>query len=139
MANETLVYHPPKKEPSFFNGLFLLGAVAGAAIGLSVGGPAAIFWWTTGSAIANGIAGYAMEERVQRGGMKGESDKTFFNAAFWTGLIAFGLVGAIGGGLPWAMGSALIGATTFGLVEQASSRQINNLAATQKLLRQLAH
>ncbi len=83
MAQETLTYHPPKKEPSFINMYTFIGAIAFATSPM-----VAAF-----GAVAGSIIGKSIEKHQQEHGIKARKpDGSILNGTALMGAAAFALL-----------------------------------------------
>jgi predicted lipid-binding transport protein (Tim44 family) len=138
MASDTLVYHPPKKEPSFFNPSFWSSMMVGVILANSLGG--ALIGGAIMSTIG-GAMGYIAEDKSQRNGIKAEKDKSIFNWSMLVGGLIFGLTALalpeVGAGLATIIG--ITGGIGMGAMRKEMNNRIYSLAETQQNERIMGH
>lgn len=138
MASDTLVYHPPKKEPSFFNPSFWSSLLVGVILANSLSGA------LIGGAIMStvgGAIGYIAEDKAQRNGIKAEKDKSIFNWSMVLGGLIFGATALalpeVGVGLATIIG--ITGGIGMGAMRKEMNNRIYSLAETQQNERIMGH
>ena len=143
MASNTLIYHPPKKEPSFFNPSFWSGMLVGVILANGFGG--ALIGGAIMSTIG-GAMGYIAEDKAQRHGIKAEKNKSVFNWSMLVGGLVFGatvllLAPEMGAAslLGVTVASTIAGGIFMGAMRKENENRIYDLALTQQSEREMGH
>ncbi len=112
MSNDTLIYHPPRKEPTVLNLSFFIGMASGIFMGF--GDLTASLAISALNASIFGGMEYLQTVKQQRDGIKVSSKRSIFNGGMVLGALATGLLaGAIAMTVPIAATTATISIATF--------------------------
>jgi len=148
MASDTLIYHPPKKEPSFFNEHTISGLLAGTMCALFFTGslPLILTLGATCGLIA-GYGGKKAEETQQTAGIIAKKPTGIMNGAMVIGGLIFGLFGLTlaplafgvaetGAALAFTAASATFGGLLYGAVANKNRENTYNMAVQQQAERE---
>ncbi len=136
MADDIVIYHPPKKEPSIFNYYGFVGAIACASspVGAALG------------AVIGGLIGYYEDKHNQEYGIKAKKpDGSILNGNALIGAAVFGLgATAFVGAASALAATAIIGASAaaggllLGWAGNKANDAVYNLALKQEKEREAA-
>ncbi len=143
MAGDTIIYHPPKEEPSVFNGWMVYGLMLGAIVGW--GSLPAVLSWSAINAVIGGTFGYVAEDRAQRDGIRAEKPpESIFNFGMLIGAVACALtpyfVAPVGASAAvvatFSALSAVAGGLMMGELHKNGKTKLYNLALQQQAERE---
>lgn len=150
MANNTLVYHPPKKDPSFFNEHTISGLLSGTLCAMLFGSVSLPLILTMGSVggLIGGYSGKRIEETQQATGIIAKKPTGIMNGAMVLGGLLFGLLGfclaplaptvlATGTAVAaFTAASATFGGLLYGAVADKNRENTYNMALQQQVERE---